>query len=350
MYSPSSVQHDRPLVTILVPSRNEAKFIGPCLDSILANDYPKDRLEIFVIEGRSTDDTRKIVEGYVARHSHVFLVDNPKMITPTALNLGISRAKGEVIIWMSAHNRYCMNYISRSVECLHAYNADNVGGIIITEPRNPTLMGRAIVASLSHILGVGTSYFRIRRSEPTWVDTVFGGCYKKAVFDRVGLFNEALVRGQDMEFNIRLKKAGGKILLVPDIVSYYAARSDLRSFVKHNWTNGVWAILPFAHSQVMPVSWRHLVPMVFVLGLAGLAMLAVIWPPGGWVLASVVGAYVVATLAAAFHIAVREHDARLLPLMPLIFIALHLSYGSGSLWGAVKAVSAVGGLAQGGAQ
>jgi glycosyltransferase involved in cell wall biosynthesis len=346
----SSVQHDLLLVTILVPCRNEAKFIGPCLDSILANDYPIDRLEVFVIEGRSTDGTRKVVEDYVARNPHVFLVDNPKMITPTALNMGISRAKGEVIIWMSAHNRYCSNYISRSVECLQAYNADNVGGVIVTEPRDPTLMGRAIVAALSHIFGVGASYFRIRRSQPTWVDTVFGGCYKKAVFDRIGLFNEALIRGQDMEFNIRLKKAGGKILLVPDIVSFYAARSDFGSFVKHNWTNGVWAVLPFAYSQVMPVSWRHLVPMAFVLGLAGLGTLAIIWSPGGWLLAGALGAYAVATVAAAIHIAVREHDARLVPLMPLIFIALHLSYGSGSLWGAVKTVSAICGFAQGGAQ
>ena len=106
--------------------------------------------------------------------------------------------------------------------------------------------------------------FRVHTDEPKWVDTVFGGCYRREVFDRVGLFNENLVRGQDMEFNLRLKKAGGKTLLVPDIVSYYYARSDIKSFWKHNFTNGVWAILPFLYSPIMPVSWRHLVPLIFV--------------------------------------------------------------------------------------
>ena len=336
-----------PLVTVLVPCRNEERFIGPCLDTILANDYRKDRLEVLVIEGRSTDGTRRVAEDYAARYPHVVLVDNPKMITPTALNLGIGRAKGEVIIWMSAHNRYSENYISRSVECLQAYDADNVGGIIVTEPRDRTLVGRAIVSALSHVFGVGASYFRIRRSQPTWVDTVFGGCYKRAVFDRIGLFNEALVRGQDMEFNLRLRKAGGKILLVPDIVSYYAARSDFWSFVKHNWTNGVWAILPFVYSQVMPVSWRHLVPMAFVLGLVGLGALAVIWTPGRWLLAGAVGVYAVAAVAAALHVTVRESDVRLLLLMPLIFVALHLSYGSGSFWGMLKAASLMCGVGRG---
>ncbi len=350
MPEPLSARQDLPFVTVLVPCRNEERFIGLCLDSILANDYPKDRLEVLVIEGRSTDGTRAVVEEYAVRYPHLFLIDNPKRITPAALNLGIGHAKGEVIVWMSAHNRYSSNYISRSVECLQAYDADNVGGIIITGPRDRTLMGRAIVAALSHVFGVGTSYFRIRRNQPTWVDTVFGGCYKKAVFDRIGLFNEALVRGQDMEFNLRLKKAGGKTLLVPDIVSHYAARSDFWSFVKHNWTNGVWAILPFAYSQVMPVSWRHLVPVAFVLGVVGLGVLDLMWWPAGWLLLGAVCAYAFANIVASLDVAVRERDARLLPIMPVVFATLHLSYGTGSLWGAVKTVSAMCGSAQGGTQ
>jgi GT2 family glycosyltransferase len=336
-----------PFVSIIVPCRNEVKFIDACLSSINANDYPKDHLEVLVVDGMSEHATRSIIENYASRFSFIKMVDNPKMVTPTALNIGIGLAKGEIIIWMSAHNRYCTNYISRSVECLETYGADNVGGIIITEPRDRTLVGKAIVSALSHVFGVGASYFRIQRNHPTWVDTVFGGCYKRAVFDRIGLFNEALVRGQDMEFNLRLRKAGGKILLAPDIVSYYAARSDFWSFVKHNWTNGVWAILPFVYSQVMPVSWRHLVPMAFVLGLASLGVLAVIWTPGRWLFAGAVGIYAVAAVAAAFHVAVRESDVRLLPLMPLIFVALHLSYGSGSCWGLLKAVSLMCGVGRG---
>ena len=207
---------------------------------------------------------------------------------------------------------------------------------MVTLPREEDLIGKAIVSCLSHPFGVGNSYFRVHAWEPKWVDTVFGGCYRREVFDRIGLFNEDLERGQDMEFNLRLKKAGGKILLVPEIVSYYYARSDLKSFWKHNWGNGVWAILPFAYSKVMPVSWRHLVPLVFVTGLLVTAMLGVFAASPLWLFLVILGAYTVASLAAASHIAWKERDSRYLILMPLVFGLLHIGYGLGSLWGVVK--------------
>ena len=265
------IEKDLPFVSVIVPCRNEEKFIGRCLDSIIANDFPKDGLEVLVIDGMSEDGTRKIVEEYVQKYPSIRFLNNLKKNTPCALNIGIKNAKGELILWMSAHNHYENNYISRCVESLNKYGADNVGGIMKTLPQEDNFTGQTIAASLSHRFGVWNSYFRIHTNEPKWVDTVFGGCYRKEVFDRVGLFNENLVRGQDMEFNLRLKKAGGKTLLVPNIVSYYYARSDIKSFWKHNWTNGVWAILPFLYSPIMPVSWRHLVPLIFVTSLLGTA-------------------------------------------------------------------------------
>lgn len=325
------------MVSIIIPCRNEERFIGRCLDSILTNSYPLDRMEVLVVDGMSEDRTRTIVEDYVKQHSFIKFLENPNRITPTALNLGVSNAKGDVIFWMSAHNRYKKDYISRSIQYLNAYGADNVGGVIVTLPRENTFTGRAIVACLSHPFGVGNSHFRILSKEPKWVDTVFGGCYRREVFERVGLFNERLRRGQDMEFNLRLKKAGGRTLLVPEIVSYYYARSDLRSFWKHNWGNGLWAILPFLYSEVVPVSWRHLVPLAFVLGLIGSAVLGLFRPEGVWLLAAVVGSYGAANLLVSAHIAWRERDIRYLFVMPFVFASLHVAYGTGSLWGLAKA-------------
>jgi len=328
-----------PLVTIIIPCRNEEKFIGGCLDSIIANDYPKERLEVLAIDGMSEDGSQAVIESYSKTYPWIRLIKNPKKITPIALNKGILDSKGELILWMSAHNRYEKDYISRSVESLNKYGADNVGGIMTTLPRIDNFTGRAIAASLSHRFGVGNSYFRVMPKEPKWVDTVFGGCYRREVFDRVGLFNENLVRGQDMEFNLRLKKAGGKTLLVPDIVSYYYARSDLKSFWKHNWVNGVWAILPFLYSPIMPVSWRHLVPLVFVIGLLGSVLLGFAWAPFFYLFLIILGSYGLANLGASFQIALEKRNLKYFVVMPFVFGALHFSYGLGSLYGFLRVLS-----------
>ena len=253
-----------PSVSIIIPSRNEENFIGRCLDSIIVNDYPKDKLEILVVDGMSKDKTREIVKSYSEKHSFINLLDNPKRITPVAFNIGIKQAMGEVMMIMGSHSTCNKDYISKCVKYLNEYNADNVGGVMITQSRDGTFIGKTIVTALSHRFGVGNSAFRTGSKEPKWVDTVFGGCYKREVFDKIGLFNEKLVFSSDMEFNLRLKKAGGKILLAPEIVSYYIARSDYKNFVKHNFRNGVWTIYPLKFVAHMPISWRHLIPCIFV--------------------------------------------------------------------------------------
>jgi cellulose synthase/poly-beta-1,6-N-acetylglucosamine synthase-like glycosyltransferase len=333
--------HDHlPMVSLILPCRNEERFIGSCLDSIIANDYPKEKLEVLAIDGMSEDGTRNVIEDYTKNYPWIRLFENFKRITPVALNIGITNAKGEIIIRMDAHNCYEKDYVIRSVESLEKYGADNVGGIMRTLPREDTFTGQAIVASLSHRFGVGNSYFRVQTDEPKWVDTVFGGCYRREVFDRIGLFNQNLVRGQDMEFNLRLKKAGGKILLVPDIVSYYYARSDVKSFWTHNWNNGIWAILPFQHSPIMPVSLRHLVPLIFVISLIGSAILGVFVKPFFWLFLAILGSYVLANLGASFQIAWREKDPKYLVVMPFFFGMLHFGYGLGSFWGVLKLMTA----------
>ena len=331
---------DSPLISIIIPCRNEEKFIGTCLDSVLANDFTKERLEILVVDGMSEDGTRKIVEDYAQRYSFIRFLDNPKKITPAALNTGIRKAKGQIIVRMDAHATYDREYISRCVRALEDHGADNVGGIWRVVPRRDTLVAKAITRSLSHRFGIGKAHYRMTNSGgPRWVDTVPFFCLKKEVFQKIGLFNENLPRGQDMEFNLRLKKAGGRTLLVPDIVSTYYARSDMASFWKHNWRNGVWAILPFVYSEVVPVRLRHLVPLAFMLGLFGSAALALVSPVGLWLLLGIGGAYGVANLAASAQVALREKDIRYFPLMPVVFASLHLGYGLGSLWGLLKALA-----------
>jgi GT2 family glycosyltransferase len=269
-------------------------------------------------------------------YPRIKVIDNPRKITPVALNLALARAKGSVVLWMSAHNQYAPDYISKSVHYLNQYSADNVGGIMITLPRNNTLVGRAIAAALSHRFGVGNSVFRTHTAEPTWVDTVFGGCYRRDVFDRIGMFNEKLVRGQDMEFNRRLLKAGGKILLAPDIVTTYYARSGFFEFCVHNWTNGVWAILPFLYSKIVPVSFRHLVPLLLVLALLTTGISAFFCVYALYAFAGLSGLYLLADLAASAHAAGVNKNPALILLLPIIFPVLHFAYGLGSFWGILR--------------
>ena len=176
--------------------------------------------------------------------------------------------------------------------------------------------------------------------EPIWFPALFCGCYRAEVFRRVGLFNERLTRSQDLEFNLRLQRAGGRGLLVPSIVSTYYARSGLGDFVRHTYGNGVWAILPFAYSDIIPVSWRQVIPLGFVLTLGALAAFAVAANStiAAMLLASVFGAYLVANLVASFSSARRRNDWSILLALPVVFTTFHVTYGLGSLWGALRVV------------
>lgn len=363
-----------PLVSVVIPVRNERDFIACCLDSVLANDYPAGRLEILAVDGSSDDGTRAILDAYAARCRALRVLDNPEKITPAALNRGIREARGELVVRLDAHARLAPDYISQCVAWARSSGADNVGGRMRTQPRGKGLAAEAIALALGHPFGVGNSAFRtsarISATEPRWVDTVFGGCYRREILDRVGEFNERLPRGQDLEFNLRLKRAGGRTLLVPTIRCDYFARCDPRSFLQHNWTNGVWAIRPFAASEIVPVRLRHLVPLGFVLALAAalaipaapleLLPLGAVWlatmpfepfsfaaPPLAleklriWPLLLLACCYLAAAVAASTQLAWRARNARLAFVLPAVFASLHLAYGLGSLWGLLQVSVAI---------
>jgi lipopolysaccharide/colanic/teichoic acid biosynthesis glycosyltransferase/GT2 family glycosyltransferase len=324
---------DLPLVSVIIPCRNEKAFINKCLDSIVAQDYPKENLEVLAVDGMSDDGTDKINREYSARFPFIKTLENPKRITPSALNRGIKEAKGEIILWMSAHNEYENNYVSKCIEYMEQIKADAAGGVINARPRNNSLIGKSICIAVSHPFGVGNSAHKIGVKDLQWTDTAFGVCYRRGIFEKVGIFNERLIRGQDMEFGLRMKKAGLKTLLVPEAVSHYYTRSDLRSFIKHSFGNGVWAILPFKYADVIPVTFRHLVPLGFVLGLFGSLALSQFFEASRWIFLTIFSCYVLVNICFSLRIAIQKKNARLVFMLPFTFVALHFSYGIGSLWG-----------------
>lgn len=332
---------DYPLVSAIVICRNEEKFIGRCLESIIANDYPKQKLEVLVVDGMSEDGTRKIVEEYRKEHPSIRLINNPKKLTPFAFNEGIKNSQGELVMIMSAHATYGIDYIRNCVSASLKYNADNVVGTWKILPRSKDFIDKAIVFALSSSFGVGNAKYRTgssKKKDVEYVDTGAYGCYKKGIFNKIGLFNENLIRGQDMEFNLRLKMAGGRTILVPEAIVYYYARTDFKSFCKHNFRNGVWAILPFKYSKIMPVSWRHLVPFAFTSSLIISLVLSYLTYISIWLFLFIFGSYCLLNLYFSLKITIQKNNLKYLFLMPIIFLALHIGYGLGSVWGTLNVI------------
>ena len=325
------------LVSAIIPCRNEEKFIGKCLDSVIAQDFPKDNFEILVIDGMSDDKTRETINEYVKKYPFIKLLDNPKKFTPFALNIGIKNAKGEVIVRMDAHSVYIKDYISKCIKYLKEYEVDNVGGIWKIMPSEKTLINKAIALVSSSFFGAGNAYYRTGYSKGLkFVDTVFGGCYKKEVFKKIGLYNENLIRSQDMEFNLRLKKAGGKILLVPEIVTRYYPKSTLKEFFKHNFLDGIWTIYPLKFGLSLKL--RHYIPFVFIFSLIVPLTLSVFFKPMIYLFLFIIGLYLFTSLFFSISIAIKEKNFGFVFLLPLAFACRHFGYGLGSLVGLIKLV------------
>lgn len=320
-----------PFISIIIPCRNEKKFIGECLSSVTAQDYQKDKIEVLIVDGMSEDGTREIIGNYIKDYEGVKMLDNPGRIVPKALNIGIKNARGQVIIRMDAHNSYEKDYISKCVKYLYEYNADNVGGVWTTLPGSDDLMARSIALSLSHPFGVGNAYFRIGSKDPKYVDTVPFGCYRKEVFEKIGFFDEDLIRNQDDEFNLRLIKNGGKILLVPEIISYYYARDTLAKLSKMYFQYGHFK--PLVALKIGAVlTWRQLIPVIFVGSLVLSFLSSLIFKPLIWVFFVILSAYLFANVAFSFSVAIKK-GLRYLLVLPAVFSTIHISYGLGYLKG-----------------
>lgn len=336
-FEPATKAEALPFVTVVVPCRNEKKHIARCLESILANDYPKERMEILVLDGMSEDGTREIVAGYSERYPMIRLVDNPKKHIPVAMNIGIREARGERILKMDAHSTYPAEYISKCVEYQDLYGAENAGGVWKMVPGADTATARAIVLGLGSRFGSGNANVKVGVDKPTWSDTTAFGCFKKDLFDRIGMYDEKLLSSSDLDLNQRIQAAGGRILVVPDVVISYMADGDLRAFRRHVFADGVWVsyVMKFGKRAW---SWRHWVPAAFVLSLLGAAGLSAVSRGFLWLGLGIAGVYAGVSLAESLRIAVREREARYAVLLPIVFAVRHIVHGMGTLFGLVLVI------------
>lgn len=320
------------MLSVIVPIYNEEKYIELCMDSILAQDYPHEDMEVLLVDGMSTDNTRRLLVPYLERYPFVRLLDNPGRTAPKAMNIGIQAARGDVLMRLDAHVLYEHNYFSVLTKALHQLHADNVGAPCQTGVLHHNARTMAIKAVLSCPFGVGNSAFRTGIDHVMEVDTVPFGCWPRETFQKYGIYDERLTRNQDIEFNRRIKRGGGHVYIVPDTHSTYLARESYLALGKNNFANGLWNIKTVALTRhFSSLSLRHFVPMTFVLSLVLPLVLGFFWHPLWLVGLLSATLYLFALSVVSVRLACTGHLS--VPRLLSAFLMLHLSYGCGSVVG-----------------
>ncbi|MDW7755753.1 MAG: glycosyltransferase family 2 protein [Brevefilum sp.] len=321
-----------PFVSILIPIRNEAVYIERCLAAVLNQDFPPGRMEILIADGMSDDGTRQKLQAFAEQHTIIQVIDNPKHIVAAGLNLLTQHAGGEILIRVDGHCIIAPDYVSKCVDHLQTGNIDGVGGPMHSIGEDT--ISSAIALAMSSKFGVGGSAFRTETGQTKLVDTVPFPAYTRAIIDKVGPYDEELVRNQDDEYNYRIRKAGGKILLAADVGSIYYSRGSLRGLWRQYFQYGFYKVrvLQIHPRQMSP---RQFIPPAFVLVLLTSILLAFFFSWGWLVLLAITGMYVFANLTAALLTAKRT-GWQYLWLLPITFATLHISYGTGFLIGLIR--------------
>jgi glycosyltransferase involved in cell wall biosynthesis len=314
-----------PLITIAVPSFNEEHHIEVCLRDLLAQDYPREKIEILVADGRSTDRTREIIARIAAEDSRVTLVDNPEKLQSAGLNEIIRRARGAIIVRADVHAEYAKDFVRSCVEVLEETGADNAGGAARAKAK--TFFQRALCAALASPLGVGGSSYRDPDKEG-FVDTVFPGAFRRRVFERVGLFDPRAITNEDAELNQRIVESGGKVYLSRKIVVHYYPRDSIMKLASqyHRYGQGR------ARTLLKKGKFLTLRPAVPFLLVSSAALLWTTAPPLGLLATT---AYAAMTFVEAVRVG-RVAGASAIPVVWAIFPVLHVAHGTGFARGLLR--------------
>jgi glycosyltransferase involved in cell wall biosynthesis len=317
-------------VSVIVPIRNEERYISACLQSLLDQTYSSEAYEIVVVDGRSSDRSKDIVEEFEGSYGNVRCLDNPAAIAPAAMNIGIRNSRGAFIIRADGHNFYPKDYIANCVKYLQETGADNVGGPWRTVPSGNSFGSKIVAAILTNPFGVGDSRFRTSNFEG-FVETVPFGAFRRGLFDRVGMFDEKLVRNQDNELNARIRSAGGKIYQTPALTTEYHPVGSVGALLKQTYKTSQWHIFSVRqNSSAMGV--RHFVPAVFVL------LLMTLIAGAFWTTQCLIGLVVIlfVYLLAGTYFAFRRSRGWGLSVrcaLPLFCLLFHIAYGLGTIAG-----------------
>lgn len=325
------------MLSVIIPCRNEHHHIEACVRSILDQERPPGGIEVIVADGLSDDGTREILERLAKDHPELRIVDNPRRVTPCAMNAGIREARGNYIAILGAHCDYANDYLRVCVELLDEHaEASCAGGPIISAGKS--LFGQAVAAAMSHPVGIGNA----RHRHPNFEGYAEGACYpvfRREIFEKIGLYDEMLVRNQDDELNYRLTKQGGKVFLSPRARSTYFVRETVSSLFRQYFEYGYWRVAVIRKHR-MPASFRHLVPLIFVIGLVASLTLAAI-APESWRLLMLAGpcTYGLILCGVGLHLSLRA-GWKVGALFPVAAATMHIAYAIGFMWGFLQGARA----------
>ena len=315
-------------VSVVIPVYNEEKHIGSCINSLINQTYPREKMEWIFVDGNSTDGTVKLMEQYIKEYP-LKIITNPKRKTPISLNIGIKNSRGKYIIRFDAHAAFPNDYIEKCIYYLEYTGADNVGGYVETKAEG--FIGKAIAKMLSSKFGVGGSSFRIG-TKAGYVDTVPFGAFRREVFEKIGLFDEELLRSEDNDINARIRENGGKVYLANDITSIYYCRDSISGVLKQGIQNGN-ALFRTIRRNPKAMSLRHFVPFVFLMSLIILPLLSIGLPFVRWLLLAEIMIYGIIDCFFSMKRENRQYASILIWLFPIF----HICYGFGSLSGLIGA-------------
>ena len=326
-----------PVVSIIIPMRNEELCIGACLDSIAESTYPLSDCEILVVDNGSTDRSCTIVTRKLKKFPSAQLFHNPKNGVPAGLNLAIIESKGRFIMRMDAHCEYQRDYIDICIAELERTGAANVGGLLLTLPGRSTWVSRCIALISQHPVGIGNAAFRLGTGN-RFVDTVPFGAFRREIFDVVGLYREDLPRNQDFELNARIRSVGYRIYLSSKLKTKYYNSEKLTKFLEQAIFNGQGAARSW---MVNPRSfcWRHITPLLFVVTWLILLTLSLCCHLASFVFVVYNLSYIVALIYATIEIAL-HNNWRHIFLVPLIITLYHICYGISTGVGGVESIFA----------
>lgn len=326
-------------VSVVIPCYNEEQFIGKALQN-LAHQYETARYEIIVVDGMSEDRTREVISEFRRSHPEISvrIVDNPTKSIPTALNLGIAQAQGDIIVRMDAHAVPSPGYVRRCVDLIRHGQGSVIGAPCRVCPGADTLTARAIAMAVSHPFGIGDAKYRLRsgKASQEQVDTVAFGSFKKTLWQELGGFNEELLTNEDYEFNYRVRARGGVVLLDRSEYCHYFARNTLSELAKQYFRYGSWkARMVKLHPRSLKL--RHLAAPISVLSIILMGAAGLRWNIAWRLLALQIATYLLLAVVFGWQIA-RKADggASMVLLMPFVFVTIHSVWGGSFLLELIK--------------
>jgi len=325
-----------PCVSIVVPCYNEESTIHLLLEALYAQTYPRGEIEVIVADGRSSDSTLEVINRFQVSHPdlNILVVDNPQRSIPAGVNRAIKAAQGEYIVRLDAHSMPYPDYVARCVEAVESRLGDNVGGVWEIYPGGQDWLARGIAVAAAHPLAAGDARYRLGGNQPGAVDTVPFGSFRRELVEKIGYFNESLLTNEDYEFNVRVRRSGGKVWIDPEIRTRYFARASLAGLAQQYWRYGYWKARMLLRNPGA-IRLRQVAPPLFVISLPILSITALLWKPAAWLLLTELAAYMLALLASGIQSSLKKRDAPLIMSVPLAIATMHLSWGSGFIWGLV---------------